>query len=257
MALLVFLAAAAWAWIVSAHLRFVSPHCVYGRVVAAHPSWPRRSRRQPSARGGACRTRGEPGGRRWRARRRGKRSPWLALGLIEGHGRRGPALRAWSGFIADDRELADPEPVHHVFVDAPLHVLEQLEAFFLVLDERIFLPVSAQTDPFLEMVEAVEVILPLTIDDLEHDESLDLPHRFGADQRFLRLVFLEDAIPQRIADLLGGLVAESEPNVVAGIETEDARHIHLQRIEIPLLGIHFLPCVCLDGIVEDVLGKHQ
>jgi hypothetical protein len=52
-------------------------------------------------------------------------------------------LRTLRRFITDDGELANPQPVHHVLVDPVLHVLEQLEAFSFVLDERIFLTVTS------------------------------------------------------------------------------------------------------------------
>ena len=50
-----------------------------------------------------------------------------------------------------------------------------VEALLLVLDERIALAVAAQADAFLQVVEAVEVVLPLRVDDLQHDVALDAP----------------------------------------------------------------------------------
>ncbi len=42
------------------------------------------------------------------------------------------------------------------------HVLEEREALLLVFDQRIALPVAAQADAFLQVVERVEVILHCT-----------------------------------------------------------------------------------------------
>ena len=177
MALLVFLSAAARTRIVAAHFRLVAPHRVHRGIVAADA---RRSRR---ARGKTCRTRGS----QRRAAARGadaKAPPGSAFGSFSMHRRRGAARRTLRRIIADDGELADPQPVDHVLVDAPLHVLKQLEALFLVLDQRIFLAVAAKADAFLQMVEAVEMVLPLTVDRLEHHEALDLAHRLCADELF-------------------------------------------------------------------------
>src|SRR5207244_5712895 len=66
-------------------------------------------------------------------------------------------------FFVEDRPQP-PEIPNDLFVDAFLHRLEETEAFLLVFDERIALAVPAQADAFLQMVEAVEVILPLLID---------------------------------------------------------------------------------------------
>ena len=73
----------------------------------------------------------------------------------------------------------------------------------------------------------------------------------------LGVVLLDDALPERVADLLGALVGEIEAGVVARVEAEDARHVHLQRVEVPFLGVHLLARIRLDGIVENVLGEHQ
>ena len=57
-----------------------------------------------------------------------------------------------------------PQPAQvadDLFLDPRLHVLEQREAFLLVLDQRIALAVAAQADAFLQVIERVEVVLPL------------------------------------------------------------------------------------------------
>ena len=53
--------------------------------------------------------------------------------------------------------------------------LEQVEGLGLVLVQRIALAVAAQADPFLEVVERVEVVLPLLVDDLQRQvDSLNV-----------------------------------------------------------------------------------
>ena len=147
--------------------------------------------------------------------------------------------------------------LHHVFVDAALHVLKQLEAFFLVLDQRILLAVSAQPDAFLQVVEAVEMVLPLAVDVSSMTKRstcriASAPTSFSFASYFLTM---RSQSASRISPAL--LSAEIEAGVVARVEPEDARHVHLQRVEIPILGLDLLARIRFDGVVEDVFGERQ
>src|SRR5207237_6970029 len=86
--------------------------------------------------------------------------------------RRRTAHRHAGPFFADDRHQA-PQVADDFLVDPLAHGLEEREALLLVLDERIPLAVAAKADAFFQMIEAVEVILPLRVDDLQHDVALD------------------------------------------------------------------------------------
>src|SRR6266446_1505624 len=56
----------------------------------------------------------------------------------------------------------DVEEIANRFVvDARHHVFEKDEGFFLEFDERIFLPVAAKADAFLQVVEREKVVFPL------------------------------------------------------------------------------------------------
>src|SRR5919197_6347249 len=137
---------------------------------------------------------------------------------------------------------------------ALFHRLEQREALFLVLDERVALAVAAQADSFFQVVEAVEVILPLLIDDLQHDVALDALQHLAANELFLLVVRRDDPFPQAIADFIRRQVVEVE---AGRIDREDARDLALERLEIPLLEVGG-PCrVRVDEGVEDVLGKQR
>jgi len=87
-------------------------------------------------------------------------------------------------------------------LDAIHHVLEHLERFFLVLDQRIFLPIAAQTDAFLEVVHRQQVIFPLVVDDVEHDDALGVAHVLGTDQVLFFLVTRDEQIVDVRFDLL-------------------------------------------------------
>ena len=72
-----------------------------------------------------------------------------------------------------------PEVAHHLLAHPVVHVLEEGVALLLVLDERIALAVAAQPDALLQVVEAVEVVLPLDVHDLQHDVALDAAQQLG------------------------------------------------------------------------------
>ena len=54
------------------------------------------------------------------------------------------------------------------------HFLKESETFFLILLKRIFLPVTAKPDTFLQMVHVEQVILPKRIDGLKHNDLFQL-----------------------------------------------------------------------------------
>ena len=56
------------------------------------------------------------------------------------------------GIGLDDR-TEPPQIADDFFLDAPAHVLEQLEALLLVLDQRIALAIAAQADSLLQVIE--------------------------------------------------------------------------------------------------------
>src|SRR5215831_17600139 len=173
-ALLVLLSAPARTRIVAADLGRVVPDRLHGGIVAAdarrRPRLPRRPERR------RCRGRAERR-RRLLAAAQNQRRPRAPCG---------PRRRRFLA-PAQDRPQ-QPQVADDLLIDAILHRLKELEAFPLVLDERIALAVPPQADAFLQVVEAVEVVLPLLVDDLQHDVALDPLQDLAADQLFLLLV---------------------------------------------------------------------
>src|SRR5215471_13535448 len=146
MTLLVLLAAAAGAGLVPADFRFLSADLLDGCVVTTH------ARRLPvvSARHG----RGTGSNGAAKSRRRFGGSSAEDQRLLRPRGLPRHRRRVFS-----ENRPQPPQQLDRLLVNAGLHVLEQLEAFFLVLDERIALTVASQADAFLQVVQAVEVIL--------------------------------------------------------------------------------------------------
>src|SRR2546422_5840692 len=145
MTLLVLFSAPARARIVPAHLGRIVPHGLDCRVVAADA---RRLLRLP------------PAERRIR-RRHSECRRWLGASAAGQYKRRSRtsdrARHRWLGTLAENWP-EPPQVPDNLFIYALVHRLEQGEAFFLVLDERIALAVPAQADAFLQVIEAVEVI---------------------------------------------------------------------------------------------------
>ena len=55
--------------------------------------------------------------------------------------------------------------------------------------------VSSKTDPFFQMVQRKQVILPLLVHNLKHHQALKKPHRIGANlSLFFLFVALADAL---------------------------------------------------------------
>src|SRR6266550_914838 len=144
-ALLVFLSRSAGTWIVAAHFRLVAhnglPFASFFSGSGRALVWPGKVHR--------CASRGAPA---------------LQFG--------------WFSF-RDDLQIE--ERPDRGGIDAIQHRLKQIETFFLVFDQRIFLSVTDQADSLLQMIERQQVVLPLRIDDVEHDDALVSAHRFFAD----------------------------------------------------------------------------
>src|SRR5438067_1085493 len=222
MTFLVLLAAAAWTHVVAAYLRLVA-FDGFDDVVTTD------ARRLL----GLSADRPERARRRWLRSRAADRRRHRRARVVQDERRLSlppcGGTRRQRGITTQDRPQP-PQVPDDLFVDPVLHRLEQLEALFFVLDQRIALAVAAQADAFLEVVEAVEMVFPVLIDHLQHDVALDAAQNLRADQLFLLLVRVDDLLPQRVADFRRRAVAEVER---AGLDPEHAIGLALQRIEIP------------------------
>src|SRR4029450_7664327 len=103
-----------------------------------------------------------------------------------------------------------------------LHVLEERVALFLVLDEWIALSVSAKSDPFLQMIERVEVVLPLAGGDRPHDVALGPPEEFHANGLLLAHVAGLGDLPDGIRELVAALGTQVERLDLLRIDAEHA-----------------------------------
>ena len=81
--------------------------------------------------------------------------------------------------------LQEEQIAYRLVFNAVHHVLIQDEGFLLVLDQRVFLSVAAETDALFEVIHREQVVFPLVVDDVEHDVALGFAHEAGADEVFL------------------------------------------------------------------------
>src|SRR5580692_1073282 len=114
-------------------------------------------------------------------------APIAIAAPLRGHSRVGSLIN-WParGRASDTRVRWALQNLHQVkiagrvLLKALQHGLEHFKRFFLVLDQRIMLAVTAQADALLEMVHAEEVIFPLRIEYAQHNHALMMAHGLGA-----------------------------------------------------------------------------
>ena len=84
--------------------------------------------------------------------------------------------------------LHQEEEAHRLGVDAVHQFVEQRECFLLELDQRILLPVAAQPDSLLQVVEREQVVFPLRVHDIQQDVAFEPAQRRRAEKSFFLLV---------------------------------------------------------------------
>ena len=135
--------------------------------------------------------------------------------------------------LGDDLEVE--QSFCGVRVDAVEHVLEHCEALLFVLHERVLLPVAHQTDTLFDLVDRREVVLPLRVDDVEHNVSLVRTQALLAGQFFLRSVVCRCDLPDGFLDLVRRHPLEIHPGILCWIYRIDTLDLGGIRIDIPLV----------------------
>ena len=102
------------------------------------------------------------------------------------------------------------------------------------------------------------MVLPLSVDDLQHDVALDpVKDRRIREQGLLLLVLLQRDLPDRVRHLVRRHGAEVERLLFCRIEAENLRHGLGQRIEIPRFGIRVAGCISRDRVRCQILGERE
>src|SRR5579884_2867817 len=121
-----------------------------------------------------------------------------------------------------------------VGLEAPHHLFEDLEAFLLVLLERVELPVAAQPDALLQVLHRQQVLPPERVERLEHDEPLEMAQHVRAVLPLARGVSLPHALDEELLEPLGTQArALGLGQCQAEIELGEDRVV--DRLPVPLL----------------------
>src|SRR5271166_3480601 len=147
-------------------------------------------------------------------------------------------------------DLQEEQITDALVLDPVHHVLEQRERFFLVFDQRILLSVAAQSDTFLEVIHRQQMVFPLVVDDVEHDDALGLAQVIRADQLFFFLITLF----QQIGDFVFNLGASEATEVgQRNLQTELRQDIRLQADQIVSARDFFFGATDVDIAGDDAL----
>src|SRR2546423_13560908 len=104
-----------------------------------------------------------------------------------------------------------------------------------VLDERVFLAVADETYPLLQVVDGEQVILPLRVDDVEHDDALVSAHRLGPDLRLFGLVRGLRLLPDDFLNLARRQLVEVNP-LGLGVEGVGRLKLDFEVLNVPVVG---------------------
>ena len=87
-------------------------------------------------------------------------------------------------------------------IDAVHHIFKEREGLALKFHERILLPVTAQPNAFLQVIEREKVIFPLGVHNIEQDVALEPAHGRRAEKSFLLVVARLYFFDQQIGELI-------------------------------------------------------
>src|SRR5690349_11125552 len=95
------------------------------------------------------------------------------------------------------------QPVEGIGLDPFLHASKEIEAFTFIFDQRIFLTVTTKTYAIPQTIHAKETILPMVLDDPEHERFIQKVQQV----RSQFLLLLRISFPHMASDLLQPRVA--------------------------------------------------
>src|ERR1700722_513669 len=154
------------------------------------------------------------------------------------------------------RRAHQKEEPHGFSVDAIHQLIEKYECFLLELDQRIFLPVPAQADAFLQMVQREEMVFPLAVHHIQQNVALQPAQCLRAEKRFFLLVARAHFFDERLAH--GFMIQRREIHPHGfGIEAELVQNFIGELRDVPLVRMLFARAMGLDQLVGDGVGALQ
>ena len=101
------------------------------------------------------------------------------------------------------------------------------------------------------------MVLPLLVDDLQHQVAFDLGQDLARDDVLLVDVARHHLGPQRVAHFVGAHLVVLEGRVVVFAEREQLHRVTLQGRQVPFVRFHFGADVLLDLLVEQLFGRRH
>ncbi len=90
-----------------------------------------------------------------------------------------------------------------ILLDAPDHLLEHIEAFPLVFNNRILLPVCPKAYAILELVHGIDMVHPLLVHNPQEHPAFQLPNNLFAELGFLLIIDLMGLLPDFFLQITG------------------------------------------------------
>ncbi len=150
------------------------------------------------------------------------------------------------------RHLGPEEQLRRLLLYGLYHVHEQVERLRFVLEQGVLLTVGAESDPFPEPVELVEVVAPVPVDDLKQDEALEPSDYLGRQFLFPALVGECD---RPVEVLQERVLCDAGDVGLREVQVDEKRvsHILFESVEVPgLLDVAGVGS-CLDDPIRDVM----
>src|SRR2546423_173135 len=142
-------------------------------------------------------------------------------------------LQLFGRLLGDDLQVEERGDGERVY--AVEHRLEEIEALLLVFDERVFLPIADETYALLQVIEREQVVFPLRVNDVEHDDALVGAHRFRADLRLFLRVLRFQLLPDVRLNFRRGRVVKVNAFRLR-VEGEDGLKLYLVVLHVPIFG---------------------
>ena len=133
--------------------------------------------------------------------------------------------------------LHQEQETNRVLLKASHHGFKHVEGLFLVGHQRILLAISAQTDAFLEVVHAQQMVFPQAVEHAEHDHALVQPHGGAAQDGFLHLVLFFQTLEDRFAQFVPVQRVDADAFLLE-INAELRCELSLEPVHVPLIGMH-------------------
>jgi len=168
-------------------------------------------------------------------------------------GRRGWLRRCRRGLF---RRPNQEEEAHSFGINAIHQLIKKNKCFFLELDQRVFLPVPAQADAFLQMVEREEMVFPLAVHHVQQDVALQPAQRLRAEERLFLFVTRANFFDEQIAHRF--MIQRRKIHAHGfGIEAELVQNFVGELRDVPLVRMLFARAIGLDQFIRDGVGALQ